>query len=70
MGWSDGYKDLGILWKPPYKIGITDYVIAGKNVLEITVVNLMINRMIGDEFLPEDSERNDNGTLKNWPEWL
>ena len=63
-------KDLGILWKPPYKIDITDCVKAGKNVLEISVVNLMINRMIGDEFLPEDSERNENGTLKKWPQWL
>jgi hypothetical protein len=26
--------------------------------------------MIGDEFLPEDSERNENGTLKKWPDWL
>ena len=26
--------------------------------------------MIGDERLPEDSERNPNGTLKSWPEWL
>ena len=34
------------------------------------VVNLPINRMLGDEFLPEDSERNENGTLKKWPEWL
>jgi hypothetical protein len=25
--------------------------------------------MIGDEFLPEDSSRNDNGTLKEWPQW-
>jgi len=24
----------------------------------------------GDEQLPEDSERNNNGTLKQWPEWL
>ena len=63
-------KDLGILWKSPYKIDITDYVKAGKNVLEISVVNLMINRMIGDELLPEDSERNGNGTLKKWPQWL
>jgi hypothetical protein len=26
--------------------------------------------MIGDEYLPEDSERNTNGTLKVWPPWL
>jgi hypothetical protein len=26
--------------------------------------------MIGDEELPADSERNSNGTLKEWPQWL
>jgi hypothetical protein len=26
--------------------------------------------MIGDEWLPEDSQRNADGTLKKWPEWL
>ena len=32
--------------------------------------NLWINRLIGDEQLPEDSDRNANGTLKSWPAWL
>lgn len=26
--------------------------------------------MIGDENLPEDSERNGDGTVKKWPDWL
>jgi hypothetical protein len=26
--------------------------------------------MIGDEQLPEDSDRNAVGTLKAWPQWL
>ena len=43
---------------------------AGENIPEIRVVNLPVNRMIGDEFLPEDSERNKNGTLGKWPQWL
>lgn len=63
-------KDMGILWKSPYQIEITDVLKTGENVLEISVVNLMVNRMIGDEFLPEDSERNENGTLKKWPHWI
>ena len=62
--------DLGILWKTPYRVDVTGVVRPGENDLEVKVVNLWINRLIGDEQLPEDSERNGNGTLKQWPEWL
>ncbi len=48
-------KDLGILWKPPYRVEITSAAKPGDNELEIQVTNLWINRMIGDEHLPEDS---------------
>ena len=60
-------KDLGILWKPPYRVDVTDALKAGENALEIGVTNLWVNRMIGDEELPEDSDRNPDGTLKAWP---
>lgn len=63
-------KDLGILWKTPYRVEVTDTIQPSENVLEIDVVNLWINRQIGDEQLPEDSDRNPNGTLKEWPQWL
>jgi len=63
-------KDLGILWKPPFRVDVTDAVKPGENKLEVKVVNLWINRQIGDQQLPEDSERNANGTLKAWPQWL
>jgi hypothetical protein len=63
-------KSLGTLWKPPYRTDISSVLKNGENELEIRVVNLMINRMIGDEQLPDDSERNENGTLKQWPVWL
>ena len=63
-------KDLGVLWKPPYRVEITDAVNPGENHLEIGVVNLWPNRMIGDEQLPDDSDRNPNGTLKAWPKWV
>ena len=63
-------KPVGILWHPPYRINIGKHLAPGANTLEIEVANLWINRMIGDEQLPEDSERNPNGTLKRWPDWL
>ena len=63
-------KDLGIAWKPPYRIDVSHALQAGDNKLELKVVNLWINRQIGDEFLPEDSDRNPNGTLRSWPDWV
>ncbi len=63
-------QDLGILWKPPYRVDISPAAKAGDNQLEVQVVNLWPNRLIGDEQLPDDSERNKNGTLKAWPAWL
>ncbi|HML74654.1 MAG TPA: glycosyl hydrolase [Anaerohalosphaeraceae bacterium] len=63
-------RNMGILWKPPYRVDITDAIKSGQNNLEIRVVNLPVNRMLGDELLPEDSDRNANGTLKQWPQWL
>jgi alpha-L-rhamnosidase len=63
-------RDLGILWKAPYSVDVTSVARAGDNALEISVVNLWPNRLIGDEGLPEDSERKSDGTLRSWPSWL
>jgi hypothetical protein len=63
-------KDLGILWKAPFRIEVTQTLRAGANLLEVQVTNLWVNRMIGDEQLPEDSRRNEIGVLKEWPGWL
>ena len=63
-------KDLGILWKEPYRVDVTGALRSGENHLEVKVVNLLINRQIGDEQLPEDSPRNPGGTLKGWPQWV
>jgi len=63
-------KNLGILWKQPFYVDIADAVKPGENKLEVKVVNLWVNRQIGDEFLPEDSDRNPDGTLKAWPKWV
>ena len=63
-------KTFPTLWKPPFVVNITDVAKTGENKLQVRIVNLWPNRLIGDEQLPEDSERNDNGTLKQWPQWL
>ncbi len=63
-------RDLGILWKPPFRLDVTEALKAGENTLELKVVNLWINRLIGDEQLPEDSDRHPNGTLKSWPQFI
>ena len=63
-------KSLGVLWKAPYRAEVTGLLKTGANSLEVKVVNLWINRQIGDELLPEDSDRNPDGTLKSWPEWV
>ncbi|MCX7013469.1 MAG: glycosyl hydrolase, partial [Candidatus Sumerlaeota bacterium] len=44
----------GVLWKPPFRVNIAGAAKTGKNELEVRVTNLWPNRLIGDQFLPED----------------
>jgi hypothetical protein len=62
-------RDCGIAWKPPYRVDISSAAKIGKNELEIQVVNLWTNRMIGDEHLPDDSHWEDE-VLQEWPVWF
>jgi hypothetical protein len=62
-------KDLGILWKAPFRIDVTDAAKAGDNELEVRVTNLWPNRLIGDEQYPDDCEWN-GITIKRWPDWM
>ena len=73
-------KDLGILWKRPYLLDVTDSVKAGTNQLEVKVTNLWPNRLIGDEHLPEEYTYTpgggatgfaslSNGAIEQLPEW-
>jgi hypothetical protein len=57
-------KDLGILWKSPHRVEVTDALMAGKNVLEIQVVNTWHNRLVGDAQLPPDA------LPRPLPKWL
>jgi hypothetical protein len=42
-------KALGIVWRPPFRVDVTDVLKPGANSLEIRVANLWVNRLIGDE---------------------
>lgn len=44
-------QNLGILWKSPYRIDITEALKDSGNTLEIKVTNLWANRIIGDKVL-------------------
>ena len=63
-------RHLGILWKSPFRIDVTTGLSAGQNTLDIAVANLRVNRLIGDQSLPADADRNPNGSLARWPQWL
>ena len=67
-----------VLWKPPFRLDVTDAVSADELELEIKVTNLWPNRLIGDDTLyPEDCEwtgmmrrgRMEYG-LKEIPKWV
>jgi len=46
-------KRLGILWKPPFRLDVTDAARPGKNRLVVEVANVWSNRLVGDARSPE-----------------
>jgi hypothetical protein len=57
--------DRAVLWTAPWQTDITELLKKDENTLEIEVVNLWINRLIGDENEPWDGVKDGK-----WPEWL
>jgi hypothetical protein len=51
--WLNG-QPLGILWKKPFTVKLGKAARVGSNQLEIEVVNLWPNRLIGDQQLPPE----------------
>jgi hypothetical protein len=62
-------QDLGVFWKPPFRVNVSAAAKSGANRLVVKVTNLWPNRLIGDEQLPPDVEWN-GLQLKEWPQWL
>ena len=42
-------KSMGIVWKTPFRIDVTESLKQGENSIEIKVTNLWVNRLIGDK---------------------
>ena len=49
--WLNG-NDLGLIWKPPFAVDVTDHLRAGKNELKVEVTNLWSNRLVGEMKYP------------------
>lgn len=60
--------DLGVVWRPPFRVDVTKAVKSGENTLEVMVVNSWRNRLIGDQQLPEQQRltRTNISVTKNW----
>jgi hypothetical protein len=63
-------KDLGLLWKPPFRVDISSAARRGDNKLEVLVTNQWVNRLIGDEQLPPENEYGPDGAIKVIPQWF
>ncbi|MFD2571815.1 glycosyl hydrolase [Spirosoma soli] len=42
-------KSMGIVWKKPFRLDVTDALKTGRNTVQINVTNLWVNRLIGDQ---------------------
>jgi hypothetical protein len=47
-------KNCGTLWKPPYRVDVTDVLRSGTNQVQVRVTNQWTNRLIGDRSLPAE----------------
>ncbi|WP_168442151.1 glycosyl hydrolase [Pontiella desulfatans] len=68
-------KDLGVLWKPPFRVNLSGALKKGKNELEIRVTNLWVNKLIGESRFPESGKIHGAGAWRKYayqkfPDWV
>jgi hypothetical protein len=72
-------RELGILWRPPYRLDVTKSLHPGRNRLELDVTNTWVNRLIGDQQEPDDCQwypdqrwggQNIGAPLRAFPDWF
>ena len=67
-------------WAPPYSADVQGLLHEGTNEIEVRVTNLWVNRLIGDEYLPEENSYSyqtpttkyieaQNGGIEKLPAW-
>ena len=57
--------DIGVAWKTPFRLTVpVEYLLPGENTLEVKVINLWPNRIIGD--LQPDAVQKWTYTASNW----
>jgi hypothetical protein len=60
-------EPLGTLWKPPFRVDVTDQVKAGANRLEVAVTNEWTNRILGDSRAPANERVLSGGGSRRGP---
>ena len=69
-------KDCGIVWTKPFAADVSAALKNGRNSICIYVANTWINRIIGDEALPEDVKYESGGSkftigrIGEFPDWF
>ncbi len=67
-------RECGTIWKPPFRMDVTDFLVSGINNLEVRVTNLWPNRLIGDEQYPEEHQYGRPGSvtggISELPAWF